>query len=137
MNDEINALKAHVKCLYHLLFCFLVLAVLNFACALVFFQMEANPNWDFIAVTLTIFEILLAGALIGGFWMVRGAAEKRAADEARVVATDVASKVARERALAWLEVFKSAQGEQNNSTTDLTDMINFMGADQNGGENGE
>jgi hypothetical protein len=117
-----------------MLFCFGLLAMLNLGAALWFFQQKSEPDWNFISVTLTIFEILLAGALIGGFWMLRGAAETRAAAEAREVATKVASEEARKSAIAWLELYKVARGDQDNDSTDLEDMINSLDSKNGEGE---
>lgn len=115
---------------------FVGLTILNMGVALWFFQQDPVPDWNFIAVTLTIFEMLLAIALVGGFWMLRGAAQSAAAKEAKGVAVEVAEEAARKSALQWLEVAKTAQSDTNGTSDDLTDMINSFGESKTGGDDG-
>ncbi|MGR3813388.1 MAG: hypothetical protein ACU0AU_04800 [Cognatishimia activa] len=133
MSDKISSLEARVKALSHFLFCFSILALFNFGVALWYFQQKSTPDWNFISVTLTIFEILLAIALVGGFWMLRGAAEEAAAKEASEVAKKVVEETARETVREWLEFRQNLLPPEHSSETDLTDMINSLGKPDDGG----
>lgn len=133
LEDRVNSLEAKVKAFQYVGLPFVGLSILNMGVALWFFQQDPMPDWNFIAVTLTIFEMLLAVALVGGFWMLRGAAESAAAKEAKSVATEVAEKTARKSALQWLDLLKSTQIDTNSENTDMEAMLNSLGNDKVGG----
>ncbi len=136
IEERVDALEARVKALLYVGLPFVAISIFNFGVAIWYFQQKSKPDWNFISVTLTIFEMLLAIALVGGFWMLRGAAETAAAKEAKSVATEVAEKAARTSALQWLELAKTAQSDTNSDNTDLTDMINSFGEAKTGGKDG-
>ena len=62
------------------------MTLLNFAMMLWYFQKQSEPDFNHISVSLTIFQIMFAIALVGGFWMSREAARNATADEAKGVA---------------------------------------------------
>lgn len=79
-------------------------------------------DWNFISVTLTIFEVFLVVALAGGFWMLRGAAQDAARKEATEVAGPIAESVARKAALQWARVVSTSMSGDTDSH-DLDSMI--------------
>ncbi|NKM14170.1 hypothetical protein GFL85_24645 [Rhizobium laguerreae] len=58
---------------------------------------------ELLSIGLTLFAILLAIVAFLGFWMIRSAALKAAADAAAPEAQDVAAKIAKHVAQEWIE----------------------------------
>ena len=125
-----------------------IATVVNLFLLLLYFQKKSEPDWDFISVTLTIFEILLALALVGGFWMVRGAAQRAAAEEARLVtketalaakkaAEDVARIAVRRQMLRWDNFMrKFPDSTSAESGEHVSDLVDEMRSKERGGRDG-
>ena len=71
IEERIDALEAKEKATRYVLGCFVLMSLFNFGVALWFFQQKTSPDWNYIAVTLTIFEVFLAIILVVGYWMLR------------------------------------------------------------------
>lgn len=125
--DRLKGAEAKIKMLQWVGLPFVGLALFNLGVTLWYFQQKSEPDWNFISVTLTIFEVLLAIALIGGFWMLRSAAEQAAAKEARQVATRAAEEAARKSLLQWMELLEDIKNDTDGEDSDLTNMMNSMG----------
>jgi hypothetical protein len=129
MEERIQALEARLCAVTHFLGWFAAVALVNLVASLWYFQSGAREDWNFIAVTLTIFEVFLIVALAGGFWMLRGAAQAAAKSEAQVIAADVAEDVARRSFLDWQSL--TAASTPMGDSHDLNKMIESL-SDSNG-----
>ena len=133
MEDRVKAIEAKLAAVIHFLVWVGVISMLNLGATLWYFQLSDDVDWNFIAVTLTIFEVFLVIALAGGFWMLRGAAQSAAEAEAKKVAEPVAYEVARRTALQYSGLAESVAGQASKADSrDLEDMIDSL-SDQNGG----
>lgn len=117
------------------------LGLLNFGLILLYWNMgNPNPDWNSIAISLTVLEIFLALVAIAGFWLLRGEARAAAADEARSVAAELrdssakrAEEVARSTAIAYMKALNAAN--RNGSTSDsVTDMMQALDSGEGGND---
>lgn len=109
LEERLQVLEARLPLITFVGGPFLVLNLINLGVSLWYFQQDPKPDWDFIAVTLTVFEIFLVVALIGGFWTLRSAAQVAARTEARKIAREVAEKEARTSILAWADLLDNLE----------------------------
>lgn len=152
MEKRITNLEAVVDAHKYIILVLTMLTLVNFGFSLWYLQQKTKPDWDFIAVTLTIFEILLAILVAGGYWLFRQHVEKAATDEAgRIaesisakiatdeanrIATDVSLKVAREMSVFFLREFLPAF-TGNGGSDSVQKMMDALGETNDaGGNNG-
>jgi hypothetical protein len=133
MEDRVKAIEAKLAAVIHFLGWVGVISILNLGATLWYFQLSDDVDWNFVAVTLTIFEVFLVIALAGGFWMLRGAAQSAAEAEAKKVAEPVAYEVARRTALQYSGLAENVARQASKADSrDLENMIESL-SDQNGG----
>lgn len=98
MDNRVNKLEKSLTETRYILIIMTFVSILNIGAALSFFQAWPKPDWDYIAITLTIFEIFLAIAAVAGFWTLRGITKERAEEVAEDVAMTESRKIATEEA---------------------------------------
>jgi len=115
-----------------------LVTLVNLAMMLWYFQKQSEPDYNYISVSLTVFQIMFAIALVGGFWMLRAAARDSAADEAKGVARQiaeeearrVAEETAREEArnatLKWIKLTSNSGINLQDDNRQLHDMMNLL-----------
>lgn len=96
MEQRIAKLEKTVEQQGKLLLVMMVMVIVATAGMLWLWGERGKPNFDHIAVSLTIFQMMFATAAVFGFWALRGTTREKAAevaaDEARSVAQEYFSK---------------------------------------------
>ncbi|MEK9878305.1 MAG: hypothetical protein VW474_00810 [Paracoccaceae bacterium] len=138
MSEEIRAIRNDISRISWFLCGCIIVTLLNFAMMLWYFQKQSEPDFNYISVSLTIFQIMFAIALVGGFWMFREAARNAAADEAKGVAREIAEqealRIAEEKAreearkttLRWLKLTSNSRINLQDDNQQLHEMMNLL-----------
>lgn len=122
----------------------ILLSVLNFGVAVTTFNsIGEEHDFDAISVSLTVLEMFLATVALGGFFLLRGAAMRAAADEARLTAEKVAKDELKVIAppmvgravIEYLELFAQKSGADD-SRSSMNDLMQALDEPDNGGTNG-
>lgn len=132
LDKRLSAIEARLLALVCVGGFFALLMLINLGVSLWYFQQNPKPDWDFIAVTLTIFEIFLVIALIGGFWMLRSAAQEAARAEARKIVPRVAERDVRRNFLDWQNFTEPLEDNEEDSTS-VQDMVDSFSEDDEDG----
>lgn len=136
MEKRISDLETDVHAYKYISVALAAFTLANFGISLWYLQQKTEPDWDFIAVTLTIFELLIAILLVGGYWLFRQHVEKAATDEANEIATEVASRVAGETVLQHLRTLQPAF-TSNGGNASMQEMMDALDeTNTTGGDNG-
>ena len=133
METRVANLEARLQAITYILAIFVVVTVINSFAILTSLQGASQADWNYIAVNLSIIEIFLAMIAIGGFWLSRVIVAEKAKEEAEIVATEHAVRVAEREARniagpiarrAALEQLASVDSEEDGS---LSKIVEAMG----------
>ncbi|WP_212525971.1 hypothetical protein [Actibacterium sp. MT2.3-13A] len=131
MND-FNKLNCRVSFLMNLVVASILLNFLTLFVILLWWNVgDTDPRPGAMAVSLSVFQILLAVALVGGFWLFRSHVAERAEDVAKAVAGPVAEVEAAERAeLVARRIAEAAVAERVGNGEDTTQaQVDALGED--------
>lgn len=108
-----------------------VLAILDTAGLLMLWGERGAPNFDHIAVSLTVFQTMFAIAALYGFWALRGLTREKAEETAK---EEVARIVEPMAARMIAEYLATLGGERTISEGDLASLVEAVGKEDGDGQ---
>lgn len=121
MEGRLNRLEQTVAQQGYMILILMVLLILDTGGLLVLWGESGEPDWDHIAVSLTIFQTLFGIAALYGFWALRALTKEKAEEVARErveqLVPDLSSQVTRQVG-ELLRTFN--EGISTAATDDLT-----------------
>lgn len=131
MEDRLKKLEREVSQQAYLVLVVLILTILNTAALLVLWGERGEPDYDHIAVSLTVFQTMFAIAAIYGFWALRGLtrekAEETAAEEVAKIVPPIANR-------AISEFLRTLGAERTISDEDLAKLVEAAGEEDDNGK---
>lgn len=129
MERRLERLESLQKAQQYTLIVVFFAAFLNFGFILFVSQKISDDiPYDFISFSLTVVQLFLAIAVVGGFWLLRGAAKDRAEEVAVETvepiiekASEDAKYIARRTALEYLQTLENGSG--TSSTSDFMSAL--------------
>ncbi|WP_375402043.1 hypothetical protein [uncultured Sphingomonas sp.] len=113
----------------YLLLVLTVIVGVGTAALLVLWQEKGQPDFDHIAVAMSMFQTLFGIAAIGGFWALRGATREKAEEVAEAEVRKIAPSLILGHVQENLQTFRN---EAPISNTDLDDMVDAIGGKEDG-----
>ena len=131
MDDRLRKLEREVSQHAYLILTMLVLVILNSAALLVLWGERGEPEYDHIAVSLTVFQTMFAIAAVYGFWALRGLTREKAEETAKEEVAKIVPPIVN-RAIA--EYVGTLGSETTISDEDLARLVEAAGREDDNGK---
>lgn len=131
MEDRLKKLENNVSQQGYIILILMVLTVLDTAGLLILWGERGKPDFDHIAVSLTVFQTMFAIAALYGFWALRGLTKEKAEETAKDEVAKVVPPIAN-RAIA--EFIGTLGGERTISDDDLARLVEAAGKEDDSGK---
>ncbi|MEH6790957.1 hypothetical protein [Parasphingorhabdus sp.] len=132
MENRLKKLEKTVDQQGYLLLIFMVIMLFDTAAILVLWGQEGTPNFDHIAVSMTVFQTLFGIAALYGFWALRGLTKEKAEDVAEREINKIAPPLVRRQVIESLRNLP----RDTISDTDLDAIVSATGDTEEEGGNG-
>lgn len=130
MEQRLRKLENQVEQQGYVLWVLMVLVILDTAALLVLWGQAGKPNFDHIAVSLTIFQTLFGIAALYGFWALRGLTKEKAEEvaerEVRKIAPPLVARITQENL--------QTLGVDTISDEDIAKIVGATGKEDGNGE---
>ena len=133
MEQRIRKLEETVSQQSFLLLILMVILIIDTAALLILWGTAGTPNFDHIAVSLTVFQTLFGVAALYGFWALRGLTREKAEEVAEAEVRKMAPPLIRREVQEHLQ----AIGFDPISDEDLRSLVDATGNTGMEGENGK
>ena len=134
MDSRIKRLEKMVDRQGFLLLICMVFLALDTIAILVLWGQQGAPDFDHIAVSLTVFQTLFGIAALYGFWALRGLTREKAEEVAEAeVRKNLPAMVRRE----YLAAAKALRVEDRLSDSDIDGIVDAIGEGGKEGDDGE
>jgi len=131
---RLRRLETQVEQQGYLILIFMILIILDTAGLLVLWGEKGKPDFDHIAVSMTVFQTLFGIAALYGFWALRGLTREKAAEVAEEEVRKIAPPIIGRHVSEVLQTFGR---EAPISGTDLDAMVAAAGSEGKEGEDGK
>ena len=130
MEDRIKKLEREVSQQGYMVLILMFLGILDTAGLLILWGERGKPDFDHIAVSLTVFQTMFAISALYGFWALRGLTKEKAEETAKEETAKIVPPIAN-RAIS--EFLATLGGERTISDADLAKLVEAAGnEDENG-----
>lgn len=131
MEDRIGKLERDVSQQGYVIRILLILVVIDTAGLLILWGERGPPDFDHIAVSLTVFQTMFAIAALYGFWALRGLTREKAEETAKEETARIVPPLAN-RAISE---FLGTLGRENTiSEEDLASLVQAAGKEESDGK---
>ncbi|SDD11277.1 hypothetical protein SAMN05444678_10951 [Sphingomonas sp. YR710] len=131
MEDRLKKLERDVAQQGYMVLVLMVLVILDTAGLLILWGERGKPDFDHIAVSLTVFQTMFAIAALYGFWALRGLTREKAEETAKEEVAKIVAPVAN-RAIA--DFLRTLGGERTISDDDLAKLVEAAGKEDDNGK---
>lgn len=118
----------------YIIFALMLVVIVDTAGLLVLWGEQGKPDFDHIAVSLTVFQTLFGIAALYGFWALRGLTREKAQEVAEIEVRAIAPPLIRRLYYDNLETFAT---EAPISADDIGHIVDVIGDDGKEGDNGK
>lgn len=126
METRLRKLEKIVAQQSYMLWILMFVLILNTAAILLLWNQKGSPDFDHIAVSLTVFQMLFGIAALYGFWALRGLTREKAEEVAELEIQKIAPPLIRRE----VEEFKRTFGREDPiSEGDVDAMVAAAGSD--------
>lgn len=133
MEKRIRRLEETVAQQGYLLLVLMVMLIVDTAGLLVLWGQQGKPDFDHIAVSMTVFQTLFGIAALYGFWALRGLTKEKAEEVAEAEVKKMAPPLIRREVQEHLQTI----GFDPISDQDLTSLVDATANAGKEGENGK
>lgn len=130
MDARIRKLEKTVEQQGYLLFILMIVVIIDTAALLFLWGQNGKPNFDHIAVSLTVFQTLFGIAALYGFWALRALTIEKAQDVAEAEVQKIAPPI------ILREVQDSLQNAPRDTISDV-DLSEIVSATGDAGKEGD
>lgn len=133
MESKIRKLEKAVEQQGYLLLILMIVLIVNSAALLILWGEKGPPDFDHIAVSLTVFQTMFGIAALYGFWALRGLTREKAEEVTESEVRKIAPPLIRRE----MEEFKRTFGKEGPiSEAEVDAIVAAAGSDGKGGEDG-
>lgn len=133
MEARIRKLEKTVEQQGYFIFVMMIAVLASLAAVLVLWGQKGPPDFDHIAVSLTVFQMLFGIAAVFGFWALRGLTREKAEEVAEAEVRKMTPPLVHRTVLEHLQSI----GFDTISDTDLGEIVSAMAAAGKEDDNGK
>jgi len=134
MEDRLKRLETSASQHGYVLFILMALTILDTAGLLILWGERGAPNYDHIAVSLTVFQTMFAIAALYGFWALRGLTKEKAEETAK----EEVSRIVEPMAARMIGEYIATLGAERTIPDDeLASLVRAVGEDRKEGDDGK
>jgi hypothetical protein len=134
MEGRIKALERTVGQMCYITLALMLVVIVDTAGLLILWGERGKPDFDHIAVSLTVFQTLFGIAALYGFWALRGLTREKAEEVAEKEVREIAPSLIRR---LYQENIGTFQSEAPISNTDVDDIVEAISGDGKEGDDGQ
>lgn len=131
MEERLKKLERDVSQHGYVILILMVLVIVDTAGMLILWGERGKPDFDHIAVSLTVFQTMFAIAALYGFWALRGLTKEKAEETAKEEVAKIVAPIANRAIAEYIATLGSAG---TISDEDLANLVKAAGKEDDNGK---
>lgn len=123
MEERVRRLERQVEQQSYFIWILMAVLILDTSGLLVLWQEKGQPDYDHIAVAMTVFQTMFGIAALYGFWALRGLTKDKAEEVARAEIREIAPPIIQRSVQDSLQTFREEAPISKLDTDRIVDAI--------------